>query len=559
MVRLGVMRRILSMGLLVLLVLLPVVVLAQEPAGDPTVEPTVEPVEEPAGEPEATVSAEIEPIIHVVVEGDSLFGIAQQYDTTVAALLFLNNLTETSILTLGQQLIVSGDVPEVTPVPDSAETDPTIPKVHIVIAGDTLFSIAEQHDIELDDLLQVNRLASDAVLSVGQELLIPGVPGTTTLVVYTVQYGDTLDDLALRFNTDTNAIIAANELLNPDHLVVGQQLTITSRTGSVKPYELTGGTHFVESGDTTLLISAEYGMSPVTLARLNEPRTMRYLPAGERIHVVGTEPFHQLPGRWMMLETNVALQQGYAFAIQAQTADNNEIIGRISHANGYSQTIPFLAYEDAKVAIFGLDAFAEPGIYTVALSAADATFEQDIFVAGNDFGAQAIVLSEELSELLDYELRAAEDRYLGQFYSQSMPEKQWDGVFEPPVVQSVVSADYGDARSYNGGPYLTFHAGTDYALPQGTPVVAPAPGVVVFNDLTAIHGQIVIIDHGMGIMTSYSHLSQTAVTAGETVDTGQLIGAIGTTGSSTGFHLHWEVRVHDVAVNPVQWLDLAFP
>ncbi|MCO5189667.1 MAG: LysM peptidoglycan-binding domain-containing protein [Anaerolineae bacterium] len=543
------MRKIVSMGLLLLLLfLLPAVVLAQEPTAQPT--------EQSTGQPE---SAETEPIIHVVVEGDTLFGIAQQYNTTVAALLFLNNLTETSVLTLGQQLIVSGDVPEVTPVPDSAETDPTIPKVHIVIAGDTLFSIAEQYNIELDDLLQVNRIAPDAVLTVGQELLIPGVPGTTTLVVYTVQYGDTLDDLALRFNTDAAGIVTANKLLNPDYLVAGQQLTINSRTGSAKPYELTGGTHFAAPGDTELLVAAEYGMSPVTLARLNEPRDMRFLPPGERLHVVGTEPFRRLPGRWMTLGTNVAPQQGYTFAVWAQTANDSEIIGRISHANGYSQTIPFMPYEDAQVAIMGLDSFAEPGIYTLALSAADATFEQDVFVAGNDFGAQAIVLSEELSELLDYELRAAEDRYLGQFYSQFTPQKQWDGLFEPPVVQSTVSADYGDARSYNGGPYLTFHAGTDYALPQGTPVVAAAPGVVVFNDLTAIHGQIVIVDHGMGVMTSYSHLSQTAVTVGEQVDVGQLIGAIGTTGSSTGFHLHWEVRVHDIAVNPVQWLDVAFP
>ena len=110
------MRKIVSMGLLLLLFLLPAVVLAQEPTAQPTEQST------------GTRIGRNRPIIHVVVEGDTLFGIAQQYNTTVAALLFLNNLTETSVLTLGRQLIVSGDVPEVTPVPDSAETDPTIPQ-----------------------------------------------------------------------------------------------------------------------------------------------------------------------------------------------------------------------------------------------------------------------------------------------------------------------------------------------------------------------------------------------------------------------------------------------
>lgn len=546
------MRLKIPLVILVILLAVPLAVLAQEPGATPTPITTPAPVEENA------------PIIHIVEEGETLYGIATSYGTTVTALLYLNGLTEESLIVPGQQLVVSGEVPEPTPTPDPDDpaNDPTLPKIHRVQSGDTLVSIAEQYGVSLDQLLRVNRLNPDAVLSVGQELLVPGAPGAVVATVMTVGFGDTLQDIAARYDTTPDAVITANQLINPDHLVAGQQLSVTSRTGSDKPHPLTGGAHFVAPGETPLTIAAKNGMSPVTLERLNDQMEMRTVLPGTRLRVEGNDRFRWLPGRWSELTVAPAPRQGYTFAVHAATDGGDAVFGRIDHSSGYSQTLRFMvdSQDGVHKAVSGLDAFADTGLYTVRLEdGAGHWFEQAIYVPDGGFGAQEIELPDALSDLLDYDLRAAEDQFLRAYYLQSGNDPLWRGVFEPPVAQGTVSADYGAARSYNGGPYLTYHAGTDYALPEGTPVIAPAPGVVVFRDITAIRGLLVILDHGMGIMSSYAHLSQASVAVGDTVETGQVIGAIGTSGSSTGYHLHWEIRVNDVAVNPVQWLEMPFP
>jgi murein DD-endopeptidase MepM/ murein hydrolase activator NlpD len=529
--------------LLALLIFFPVVSWAQEP--------TIEAPESAGNEPSTT---------HIVQEGDTLFDIAIQYNTTVATLLYLNNLTEESLIVPGQQLNIADVFPHATPIPDPVNADPTIPKIHIVQAGDSLFSIAELYQISFDDLLRVNHLNPDDVLPVGYELLVPGIAGAVVVFVYTVEYGDTLAKLAARFGTTVEAILGENGLINPDYLVAGQKLTISSYTGSTEPYLLTGSTYFTNVTDVPLLVSAKMGMSPVTLEQLNDPLDMRSLQTGTRLLVAGTNPFRYPPNGWIELDISSPLQQGRAFVIRAESERAGKITGQISQANTYSQTIEFIQDAESQVAIVGLDAFVESGVYTLLLDdGMGTTFEQDIFVADGGFGQQQIEVGEELSGLLDYSLREAEDNYLGGFYSNYTPERRWEGLFNLPVAQNTISADYGDARSYNGGPYLTFHSGIDYAAPQGAPVVAPAAGVVILSELTVVHGQMIIVDHGMGVTTSYSHLDQSVVNVGDFVTSGQLIGLVGTSGLSSGYHLHWEVRILDVPINPMQWLEDEFP
>lgn len=93
--------------------------------------------------------------------------------------------------------------------------------------------------------------------------------------------------------------------------------------------------------------------------------------------------------------------------------------------------------------------------------------------------------------------------------------------------------------------------GIDIAAPKGTPVLASAPGTVSrVQYLTTGYGYNVMIDHGNGIETPYGHMSVIYVTEGQSVIPGQIIGAVGSTGASTGNHLHFEVRQNGVAVNP---------
>lgn len=99
------------------------------------------------------------------------------------------------------------------------------------------------------------------------------------------------------------------------------------------------------------------------------------------------------------------------------------------------------------------------------------------------------------------------------------------------------------------------HEGTDFAASLGTPLHAMSSGKVVHAGPMGGYGNLVMVDHGGGITTRYAHMSQVNVRSGQTVKAGQRIGAVGSTGQSTGAHLHLEVRVREEAVDPLPWLE----
>ena len=98
------------------------------------------------------------------------------------------------------------------------------------------------------------------------------------------------------------------------------------------------------------------------------------------------------------------------------------------------------------------------------------------------------------------------------------------------------------------------HAGLDIAAPHGKPVEAPGDGTVLFAGVEGGYGNVIVLDHGHGIRTRYGHLSRLNVRAGDRVKRSDLIGAVGSTGRSTGPHLHYEVRVNGVPQNPRKFL-----
>ena len=99
------------------------------------------------------------------------------------------------------------------------------------------------------------------------------------------------------------------------------------------------------------------------------------------------------------------------------------------------------------------------------------------------------------------------------------------------------------------------HEGVDYVVPLGTPIHAAASGIVVYSDMHPQFGNLVEIDHGNDILTRYAHASKRMVEVGKVVKKGQLIALVGSTGRSTGNHLHFEVRFKGLAQNPVRFLQ----
>ena len=104
-----------------------------------------------------------------------------------------------------------------------------------------------------------------------------------------------------------------------------------------------------------------------------------------------------------------------------------------------------------------------------------------------------------------------------------------------------------------------FHTGLDFCGGVGIEVRAPATGVVTFAEPLVVRGNAIMIDHGWGVLSGYMHLDEILVSAGDTVEPGQLIGLVGGTGRVTGAHLHWEIWVSGVQVNPVDWLEVTYP
>jgi len=133
----------------------------------------------------------------------------------------------------------------------------------------------------------------------------------------------------------------------------------------------------------------------------------------------------------------------------------------------------------------------------------------------------------------------------------------WEGAFLQPKNTKVFS-NFAETRTYRykGRDVDTqVHFGYDLASTKQAPVPAANRGVVAFVGPLTIYGNAIVVDHGLGLMTLYGHLSSTAVKVGDQVNRGQEIGRTGTTGLATGDHLHYEVLVHGVSVTPLEWWD----
>jgi len=122
----------------------------------------------------------------------------------------------------------------------------------------------------------------------------------------------------------------------------------------------------------------------------------------------------------------------------------------------------------------------------------------------------------------------------------------------------IMSSPFGLKRFYNDQARRP-HGGIDIAAPEGTPILAPADGVVVETGDYFFNGNCVFIEHGLGLQTFYAHMSRIDVEPGDRISKGQIIGAVGQTGRVTGPHLHWSVGLNATWVNPLLLLDTDIP
>lgn len=219
---------------------------------------------------------------YVVKSGDTLYSIASRFNTTVNELRRLNNLTSNT-LTIGQTLKIPTDVEELPPVTPPASDYTT----YTVKSGDSLYKIANQFGVSVNDIIEFNQLPS-TVLSVGQQLLIPKSTGNvetpatpTEGQYYTVKSGDSLYKIANQFGVSVDDIIRSNNLTST-MLSIGQPLFIP--TGSVVEEPSNMIRYTVKSGDSLYSIARNYGTTVNEIRRLNN-LTSDILTIGQQLMI----------------------------------------------------------------------------------------------------------------------------------------------------------------------------------------------------------------------------------------------------------------------------------
>lgn len=167
-------------------------------------------------------------------------------------------------------------------------------------------------------------------------------------------------------------------------------------------------------------------------------------------------------------------------------------------------------------------------------------------------GAGGPLLDLDAAMLAEVEARAALLEANLQVFEAALREKARVPSLWP--VEGESTDAFGVRGNPFGGGMSEYHSGQDISAPKGTPVVAPADGTVTHAGWQSGYGNLVTVDHGNGLSTRYGHLSKVEVTLGQELKRGELLGLVGSTGRSTGPHLHYEVRIGDVAVSPRHYL-----
>lgn len=223
-------------------------------------------------------------------------------------------------------------------------------------------------------------------------------------------------------------------------------------------------------------------------------------------------------------------------------------------------TLHFVSQDGGRllVALLGVPVDASAGERVVAVHWQDGTGRTGVQTATVEllparYPRESIYLQPDRAALLDPEIVRAEWERLEPIWNSWTPQRLWSGDFITPT-RGQISSPFGTLRSYNGGPAVSYHNGVDISNPEGTLVVAAARGRVVVAERLQVRGNAVILDHGWGVHSAYYHLSAILVEEGEVVEARQAIGRMGATGLATGPHLHWEIRLGEVPVDPWEWV-----
>lgn len=241
-------------------------------------------------------------------------------------------------------------------------------------------------------------------------------------------------------------------------------------------------------------------------------------------------------------------RQGDVVAVWVEKVDDAQPGARLS---AFGREFPLMPSGGGYFGLIAVDHDVKPGSHTVeAAKSGGRVVSAKLTVAKRSFEEQHLKVDKKTVDLSkEDEERAERERVrINEALSARTPEKLWTGGFARPT-GGEVSSTFGLKRYYNGKA-KGYHGGLDIAAPRGAPVRAAGSGRVVLAGDFFFTGNTVFVDHGYGLLTAYFHMDELAVKDGERLEEGRIVGRVGSTGRSTGPHLHWSVYVSGVKADP---------
>ncbi len=440
--------------------------------------------------------------------------------------------------------------------------------IYIVQPGDSLSSIAVFFSISQTDLMTANNITDPNQLDVGQQLVIPGLNGITGVInTQRINFGDSFRSLTRRTQVPLDMFKKLNHIVSPSEFYVGTNMIVPVQEGNQGLNKRIS----TKTGESLLEAAAKQNTDVWTVAYYNDLQGSWDAVPGDTLFAPGEsveQTVSGLPSAFVSAQIrDLPLKQGGTGVIRVKTASPDVTLGGIL----VDHQLHFFPLEDGtQVALQGVHALLHPGVYPLRMDAtlpdgSTQSYEQNVLIVSGNYPDDPLLYVD--PKTIDPAETEPELNKLVEITSPVTPEKLWSGDFYSPASQYAEStyftSRFGNRRTYIGlNTELSvqgFHTGLDFGGGTGLPITAPARGKVIVAENWTVRGGTIIIDHGWGVYSGFWHQSKFLAQVGDVVEQGQVIGEVGGTGRVTGPHLHWELWVNGIQVDPLDWLTNTYP
>lgn len=438
--------------------------------------------------------------------------------------------------------------------------------IYIVQPGDSLSSIASRFNVTLNELMTANNISNPNQLAAGQQLIIPGLEGVTGILsTEFINFGDSYRSLIRRTQVPEDLFKKLNRVVSPSEFYVGVSMIVPVQEQNANNKRVSPA-----AGESLLEVAVRNNTNVWVLADINGlagswdglPNDTLFAPGED-----SGGSTSGLPSAFINAEIrSLPIKQGGTGVIRVTTQPGVTLGGVL-----VDRPLNFFPNDDGtRVALQGVHALLDPGVYPLRLDAtlpdgSQQSYEQFILIISGNYPDDPLLYVD--AATIDPASTEPEQELLVGITTPATPTKLWTGTFLSPAISYAEStyftSRYGNRRTYIGqGTGLTisgFHTGLDFGGGEGLPITSPAAGQVVFAGPWTVRGNATVIDHGWGVYSGFWHQSAIQVQVGQMVGQGEVIGLVGATGRVTGAHLHWELWVNGVQVDPLDWLIQAYP